>query len=162
MPIYGNIIIHAFQAPYMGLCLIPWLILIVLAIESSALWLWNRHASIGAVVGCVGVMNLVSYLAGFIFSPLLLIDSGLIIAEPDEDGYRFPLYGPRWQMLARLAFLQAWAVSTLIEMLVLLAVRQYSGIRRVIAPVIIGNSLSYALLFAGFVAVFGRMGMPED
>ena len=160
MPLFGNIIFHAFAAPYVGVCFAPWLVLLVLAVEAAVLWAWNRRASFGAICGCAAGMNAASYLVGFVVSPWLFVGDGLTVVNPDETGRGMLTFGPDWQRLARLAFLQACAVSAAVEVTALLAVRWYSGVRRVVVPVVVGNAASYAILYAGFVAVFGRAGLP--
>lgn len=155
--LFANVIIHAFGAPYVTPCFCPGLWLLVLAIEWAVLALWNRSAA-AAAVSCVAGMNVASYLAGFCFSGWLMVGDGLMVRNPDEHGYGALALGPDWSWLARLAFLQAWAVSVVVETGVLLAVRRRTGLRRVVLPVLVANVFSYGVLFAWFCFSFGRMG----
>ena len=76
------------------------------------------------------------------------------VVNPDEQGYGVLDRGPNWQRLARYSFLQACIISILVEV-ALLPISKRAGLRHVVAPVVLGNCLSYILLGLGFVAVFG-------
>jgi hypothetical protein len=153
----ANIIFHAFGAPYVAPWFCPPLFLLVLGIEWAVVACWNRTA-VGAAGGCVVGMNVASYLAGFRLSGWLVVGHGLVVQNSDDSGYGALSLGPEWAPLARLAFLQAWAASVVIETAVLLGVRRWTGVRRVVVPVLVANALSYAVLFAWFCFLFGRMG----
>ena len=155
MSLFGNVIFHAFHAPYIGVCFAPVLVLLVLMLEAAILWVGNRRSSIGVICGCAVGMNAVSYLVGFLVVPSLFVAGELTIVDPDEHGRGVLARGPNWEEQARLAFLQAWVVSTVVEVLALLAIQRWVGLQRVIVPVIVGNVLSYVMLFVGFVSVFG-------
>ena len=107
------------------------------------------------VVACTLGMNIASYVVGIWLSPRLYVGSGLVVVNPDEQGYGVLERGPNWQRLARYSFLQACILSILVEVAVLVPISKRAGLRHVVAPVVLGNCLSYILLGLGFVAVFG-------
>ncbi len=151
----ANVIFHAFQAAYLSwLFLLP-LGVVVLAAEAALLWVFNCRTSLGAVLACVLAMNVASYLIGLCVSPNLYVESGLVVVDPDEQGYGILDRGPDWQRLARYSFLQAALVSIVIEIAVLLPIRKRAGLHHIVVPVILANCFSYALLLLGFVQMFG-------
>ena len=154
MPI-ANVIFHAFEAAYHSWFLLAPIVLCVLFAEGAILRAFNRTASIKMVVACVLVMNLASYIVGMWLSPRLYVGSGLVVVNPDAQGYGTLERGPAWQGLARYSFLQAGILSAIVESAVLLPFRKWSSVRWVIVPVVLGNGLSYSLLCLGFVAMYG-------
>ncbi|AGA28320.1 hypothetical protein [Singulisphaera acidiphila] len=151
----ANVIFHAFQAAYFSWIILAPLALGVLIAEGAILRAFNSSVSFKAIVACVLVMNIASYVIGTWLSPRLYVGSGLVVVNPDEHGYGILDRGPQWQRLARYSFLQAGIVSAIIETVTLLPVRKRAGLRHIVMPVVLGNCLSYSLLSLGFVWMFG-------
>lgn len=156
--IVANVIFTAFQAAYLSWVLLLPLGIAVLLAEGLILWAFNRTISRRSILACVLGMNFMSYLAGVILAPSLVVDSGLVVLNPDEKGQGPVGRGPEWQRMARLSFIQAGLVSFAVEFAVLLYCRESVGLRSVFWPVAIGNCVSYVLLFLGFLYVFGTWG----
>ena len=155
MSLLGNVIFHAFGAPY---CFVAPLALVVIAVEAAVIRTWNWQVSIGTAIGCALGMNIVSYLTGFLLSPYLLVGAGLVVLDPDERGVGTLALGPDWLRLAKLAFLQAWAVSVILEVVALRLFRRTGGLNRIVVPVVIGNLVSYVIVYAAFLSIFGKVG----
>lgn len=151
----ANVIFHAFQAAYMSwVFLLPLTLLVVLA-EAMILWGFNRGASPWALLACALEMNIASWFVGFWFSPMLFIDSGFVVVHPDEHDIGILEPDPDWLRLAQYSFLQAGILSAVVEAAILWPFRKLAHLRRVMVPVVLGNLISYVMLFLGFTAMFG-------
>jgi hypothetical protein len=151
----ANVIFEAFHAAYWSWLFLAPLALLIVLVEAAILWGFNRAASPWAVLLCALGMNLASWLVGFLSSPMLFVDSGLVVVDPDEHGHGMLKQGPAWPRLALYSFLQAGIVSAVVEVAALLPFRRLARLRQIVLPVVLCNVVSYSVLFLGFVLMFG-------
>jgi hypothetical protein len=147
----SNMIFPAFHAAYLSWLMLLPLGILVLVAEATILWSFNREANWWAAWVCALVMNFASGLVGVPLAPMLVVGSGFVPFPPGEEESGGYDRGPDWSRLARYSFLQAGIVSAVVEVAVLWPLRRLTQIRRILVPVVLGNLVSYVVLFLGYV-----------
>ena len=136
----ANVMFPAFHAAWMPI-LSP-LILLVLTVETGVLWSLNRSLSFLLALGCVVAMNAVSYLAGFLVSPLMFnpwradVDH-LYGTQIGQEVFVYSLYS------LAVAFVLSW----MIEACAVFPFRKRLGIARAGRSIGLANLASYVCLF---------------
>ncbi len=149
---FANVIIPAASLPYLGL-LLPWNIVIVLAVELYVWKRFNRQAPLSGLITMIVLTNLGSTAIGCLGMDLFRLPWGY-----EEGPNGAALVSDSYLGIVFVAMLIACLMSIAIEGCLVIFFRKWLNLRRCVFCVVVANFCSYIALSAGLAVLF--IGSP--
>jgi hypothetical protein len=147
MNLVAEVIIPAFEAPYLAPLLFPLAGLAAIAVEVLVFWLLNKHLSATKIIAIVVAANVTSGVFGFVITAFL--PTGLVPKVADaEKHFNIMEPGPLFRTYLLLSFLAAFVLSVLIEYAVVRRCEEWARTDRPFRTVTLANLAGYATLMA--------------